>query len=259
MIPHAFCVTDSLSLYLFDISKLTSVLSQTIIRARKGYPCHFLTAGASTEFSLRMWRKGRDNRWNLEALRRHHGRMQLGWIGRGFWFGHCVVRTGWKRGWELERDDWKTDRSSRPIFWIFGVPVLESRAVEPSRVDYISVSCIYGFYTTRICISNYINNVHFIEYSSIPRRARLHSQHPVSVGSVIHPRFSSWLALFNFCSISGDRGKLGSTWIYGGLFWTCWRPWQNQTLDIGSIRPQNFYGSCVGRPASLISSPRCIF
>jgi len=46
----------------------------------------------------------------------------------------------------------------------------------PSRVDYISVSCIYGFYTTRICISNYINNVHFIEYSSMPRRARLHSQ-----------------------------------------------------------------------------------
>ena len=47
----------------------------------------------------------------------------------------------------------------------------------PRRVDYISVSCIYGFYTTRICISNYINNVHFIEYSSMPRRARLHSQH----------------------------------------------------------------------------------
>jgi len=57
-------------------------------------------------------------------------------------------------------------------------PLLESRAVEPSRIDYISVSCIYGFYTTRICISNYINNVHFIEYLSIPRHARLHSQHP---------------------------------------------------------------------------------
>ena len=48
--------------------------------------------------------------------------------------------------------------------------------MEPSRVDCISVSCIYSFYTTRICISNYINNVHFIEYSSMPRRARLHSQ-----------------------------------------------------------------------------------
>ena len=55
--------------------------------------------------------------------------------------------------------------------------VLESRAVEPSRVDCISVSFIYSFYTTRICISNCINNVHFIEYSSMPRRARLHSQH----------------------------------------------------------------------------------
>jgi len=54
--------------------------------------------------------------------------------------------------------------------------LLESCAVEPNRVDYISVSCIYGFYDTRICISNYINNVHFIEYSSIWRRARLHSQ-----------------------------------------------------------------------------------
>ena len=54
--------------------------------------------------------------------------------------------------------------------------LLESRAVEPRRVDPISVSCIYGFYTTWICISNYINNVHFIEYSSMPRPARLHSQ-----------------------------------------------------------------------------------
>jgi len=46
-------------------------------------------------------------------------------------------------------------------------PLLESCAVEPSRVDCITVSCIYSFYTTRICISNYINNVHFIEYPRI--------------------------------------------------------------------------------------------
>jgi len=54
--------------------------------------------------------------------------------------------------------------------------LLESRTVEPSRVDYIPVSCIYSFYTTRICISNYINNIHCIEYLSILRHARLHSQ-----------------------------------------------------------------------------------
>jgi len=61
------------------------------------------------------------------------------------------------------------------------IKILESGAVEPSRVDYISVSCIYGFYTTWICISNYINNVHFIEYSSMPKRARLHSQHKMTM------------------------------------------------------------------------------
>jgi len=59
--------------------------------------------------------------------------------------------------------------------------LLESRAVEPSREYYVSVSCIYSFYATRICISNYINNVHFIEYSSIPRCARLHSQHTYTI------------------------------------------------------------------------------
>jgi len=65
--------------------------------------------------------------------------------------------------------------------------------VEPSRVDCISVSCIYGFYTTRICISNYINNVHFIEYSSMPRRARLHSQHRITKKKAEkQPEKSSW-------------------------------------------------------------------
>ena len=38
--------------------------------------------------------------------------------------------------------------------------LLESCAVKTSRVSFISVSCIYGFYTTSICISNYIDNVH---------------------------------------------------------------------------------------------------
>jgi len=98
------------------------------------------------------------------------------------------------------------------------VPVsdlLDSCAVEPSTVDCISVSCIYGFYTTRICISNDINNVHFIEYSSMPRRARLHSQQdPTPASLALHdPAPLSPLALAPVPTPTPTKDNLPELWL----------------------------------------------
>jgi len=123
---------------------------------------------------------------------------------------------------------WRAPQNSEYIFVVF----LESCAVEPSRVDCISVSCIYGFYTTRICISNYINNVHFIEYSSMPRRARLHSQqvytynvHNSINGVVRHAvRYPYWLNI-----------QKGKRWGYFAMLS------HNQAY----IRPGGYYITCM--------------
>ena len=73
----------------------------------------------------------------------------------------------------------------------------------PSRVDCITVSCIYSFYTTRICISNYINNVHFFEYLSIPRRAQLHSNKD---GSEDDEFYAEELEFLGWSSFWGGQG-----------------------------------------------------
>jgi len=105
----------------------------------------------------------------------------------------------------------------------FKSKVLESRAVEPSRVDCIFVWCIYGFYTTRTCISNYINNVHFIEYSSMPRCARLHSQQKAKVEeaymecSVYKFQWQDIRAFLN--GTVKSKSQVSSLKIHGRLAW----------------------------------------
>jgi len=117
-----------------------------------------------------------------------------------------------------------------PTVWESDGRLLESRAVEPSRVDCISVSCIYGFYTTRICISNYINNVHFIEYSSMPRRARLHSQQRFSCVVCAKGAASISVVVWDrFVQIRGMVRNLVWTWLVLG--WVAFRD-----LDLANNR-----------------------
>jgi len=112
--------------------------------------------------------------------------------------------------------------------------LLESCAVEPRRVDYITVSCIYSFYTTRICISNYINYIHFIEYSSIPRRARLRAQQTSfrKYSCATRIRFIT-LPLHRAQGYTASRSSLGiKVWIY--FCYPCWSGFGRQST-VGEV------------------------